>query len=335
MPTSCTMCRKEKDKSPRLQSGPTFQPRSKPEIPSRNPLLILVMGYWLVNITPLFFRVFWDPTRSPAGNLPHRQGIHRLRRPPPLRKLSSMPRASKGLLVTALLALGLQVFVLAWSRSVDDVRMISGVLTVCVAILATASAATAGCVADSYVRRFWRLTAAGFFLLSCAEFVGTYYDVVLRASLSSEWPSDVLYFLFIAPMAMTLFLRKKSRNAGFNWAQALDLFQVTILAAAVYLYYFYLPSHWQGSAAVMERLQWKFEVARDIFLIGAFALRFTFVRDRTEWSLLARLGTFLAFFCVGNVVYLYRQNAYALDAGSFWDLCYSIPIVIAIVAACT
>ena len=85
----------------------------------------------------------------------------------------------------------------------------------------------------------------------------------------------------------------------------------------------------------MERLQWKFEVARDIFLIGAFALRFTFVRDRTEWSLLARLGTFLAFFCVGNIVYLYRQNAYALDAGSFWDLCYSIPIVIAVVAACT
>jgi two-component system, cell cycle sensor histidine kinase and response regulator CckA len=246
-----------------------------------------------------------------------------------------MPRASKGLLVTALLALGLQVFVLGWSRSVTDVRMISGVLTVCLAILATASAATAGCVADSYVRRFWRLTAAGFFLLSCAEIVGTYYDVVLRASLSSEWPSDVLYFLFIAPMAMTLFLKKQSRNAGFNWAQALDLFQVTILAAAVYLYYFYLPSHWQGSAAVMERLQWKFEVARDIFLIGAFALRFTFVRDRTEWSLLARLGTFLAFFCVGNIVYLYRQNAYALDAGSFWDLCYSVPIVIAIVAACT
>jgi len=246
-----------------------------------------------------------------------------------------MPRASKGLLATALLALGLQVSVLAWGRFVVDVRMISGVLTVCLGILATASAATAGCAADSYVRRFWRLTAASFFLFSCAEIVGTYYDAVLRASLSSEWPSDVLYFLFIAPMAMTLFLRKQSRNAGFNWAQALDLFQVTILAAAVYLYYFYLPSHWQGSGAVMERLQWKFEVARDIFVIGAFALRFTFVRDRTEWSLLARLGTFLAFFCVGNIVYLYRQNAYALDAGSFWDLCYSIPIVIAVVAACT
>jgi len=246
-----------------------------------------------------------------------------------------MPRASKGLLATALLALGLQVFVLALGRSVVDVRLASGVLTVCLAILATASAASAGCVADSYVRRFWRLTAAGFFLLSCAEIIGTYYDVVLHASLTSEWPSDVLYFLFIAPMAMTLFLRKQSRNAGFNWAQALDLLQITILAAAVYLYYFYLPSHWQGAASVMERLQWKFEVARDIFLIAAFGLRFTFVRDRTEWSLLARLGTFLAFFTVGNVVYLYRQNAYALDAGSFWDLCYTIPIVMVVVAACT
>lgn len=35
-----------------------------------------------------------------------------------------MPRASKGLLATALLALGLQLFVLAWGRSAADVRMI-------------------------------------------------------------------------------------------------------------------------------------------------------------------------------------------------------------------
>ena len=246
-----------------------------------------------------------------------------------------MSRASKGLLATTLLALGLQVFVLAWSGSALDVRLTSNVLGICLAILATASATSAGCVSDSYARRFWRLTAAGFFLLTCAEVIGCYYDAVLHASMDAVWPSDVLYFLFIAPMAMTLFLRKQSRSAGFNWAQALDLFQVTILAAAVYFYYFYLPSHWQGSAAAMERLQWRFEIARDIFLVAGFALRFTFVRDRIEWSLLARLGTFLGFFTVGNVLYLYRQNADALDAGTLWDLCYSVPIVIAVAAACT
>jgi two-component system cell cycle sensor histidine kinase/response regulator CckA len=244
-------------------------------------------------------------------------------------------RTSKGLLATTPLVLGLQIFVLVCGRPALDVRVTSSVLGICLAILATASAASAGCVADSYARRFWRLMAIGFFLLTCAEIVSSYYDTVLHASMDRVWPSDVLYFLFIAPMAMTLFLRKRSSQAGFNWAQALDLLQVTILATAVYLYYFYLPSHWKASAAAMEQLQWRFEVARDIFLIAAFALRFTFVRDRIEWSLLARIGMFLGSFSVGNIIYLYRQNAYALDAGTLWDLCYSVPIVIAIASACT
>jgi PAS domain S-box-containing protein len=85
----------------------------------------------------------------------------------------------------------------------------------------------------------------------------------------------------------------------------------------------------------MERLQWRFEVARDIFLIAAFAIRFTFVTDPIEWSLLARLGTFLAFFSVGNVVFLYRQNAFGLDVGTLWDLCYTFPLVVAVLISCT
>lgn len=245
-----------------------------------------------------------------------------------------MSKFSKGLLGATLLGFALQVAVLAWGDPRLDVRMASSTLGICLAILATASCATAAREPNRYARRFWRLTGAGFLLLTCASVISCYYDIILHAPIDSAWPSDVLYFLFIVPMAMTLFLRGKPGNAGFNWAQALDLLQVAILATAVYLYFFYLPSHWAMSAPAMERLQWRFEVARDIFLIAAFAIRFTFVSDRLEWSLLARLGTFLAFFTVGSVVFLYRQNAFGLDAGTLWDLCYTFPLLVAVFISC-
>jgi two-component system, cell cycle sensor histidine kinase and response regulator CckA len=246
-----------------------------------------------------------------------------------------MSKFAKGLMATTLLGLGLQAFVVIRGDLGSNVALASNALGICLAILATAGAATAAREPNSYARRFWRLTACGFLLLTAALVVGAYYDTVLHASLDSMWPSDLLYFLFIAPMAMTLFLRSKARRPGFDWAQGLDFLQIVILAAAVYLYFFYLPSHWVGAGPAMERLQWKFEVARDVFLAGAFAIRLTFVRSRLEWSLLARLGGFLAIFTLGNVVYLYRQNAFGLNTGTLWDLCYTIPLVVGVLGACT
>ncbi len=245
-----------------------------------------------------------------------------------------MSKFAKGLLGTTLLGLALQVLVLVRGDERLDIRLASNVLAICLALLATAAAATAARVSNTYARRFWRLTASSFFLMTAAQVLGAYYDNVLHAPLDSVWPSDLLYFLFVAPMAMTLFLRGKGRNTGVDWAQALDFLQVAILIAAVYLYYFYMPSHWRGAGPAMVRLQWKFEVARDVFLLAAFAIRCTSVRSRLEWSLLSRLAAFLLVFTVGNIGYLYRQNTYGLDAGTLWDLCYTVPLVLAAVSAC-
>jgi PAS domain S-box-containing protein len=246
-----------------------------------------------------------------------------------------MSKFARGLLGTSLLGLGLQVFVLATAHSHSEVSLASEILTVCVSTLAASAAFTAAREPNAFSRSFWRLTGSGFILLTAAELIGTYYENILHAPLDSAWPSDLLYFLFLAPMAMTLFLQPRDRLPGVNWAQALDFLQVAVLMAAVYLYFFYLPSHWQASPRATESLQWKFEVARDAFLIVAFAFRFSFVRTRLEWSLFSRLGGFLALFSIGSSMFLYRQNAFAMGAGSGWDLGYTVPVVAAAVGACT
>jgi two-component system cell cycle sensor histidine kinase/response regulator CckA len=247
-----------------------------------------------------------------------------------------MSRFAKGLLGTALLAVGLQVLVLTGGDHRPDVALASNVLGICLAMLAAGAAVAAARVPDRYAHWFWLLTASGFAILTVAELLGAYYDSVLHASVHSVWPSDILYFLFPAPMALALFLRRRSRGPqGINWTQCFDFLQVGILTAAVYLYYFYLPSHWQAAAPEVERLQWRLAVARDVFLIIAFAFRLTFHRSKLEWSLLWRLAGFLGLFGLGSAVYALRQMTLGLDSGTGWDLCYSVPLAAAITGACT
>ena len=79
-----------------------------------------------------------------------------------------MSKFSKGLLGATLLGFGLQVWVVAASEQRSETRLASSILCICLAILATASCADAGRQANPYARHFWRLTAVGFFLLTCA-----------------------------------------------------------------------------------------------------------------------------------------------------------------------
>ncbi|MGC2197410.1 MAG: PAS domain S-box protein [Terriglobales bacterium] len=247
-----------------------------------------------------------------------------------------MSRFAKGLLGTALLGVGLQVLVLVGGDLRLDRALASNLLSICLAMLATAAALLAARVQDAYARWLWLLSATGFALLTAGELLRTYYDNVLHAPVHVVWPSDILYFLFPVPLAMALVLRRRSRRfQGIHWAQCFDFLQIGILTASVYLYYFYVPSHWLASASEMERLQWRSTVAFDVFLLVACAFRLTFVRSKLEWSLLSRLASFLCLFSLGDIVFVHRQISVGMDAGTVWDLSYSVPLVIAIAGACT
>src|SRR5258705_10666987 len=247
-----------------------------------------------------------------------------------------MARIAKGLLGTSLLAVVLQWIVLSGSDGGLDPGLVSNILGICLAALATSAMLTAARVTDRYARSFWRLMAGSFGLLTVAELLSAYYDSVLHASVHAIWPSDILYFLVPAPMALALLLRNRSRRVqGIHWAQLFDFLQIGILTAAVYLYYFYLPSHWRSSAREAEQLQWTVAIARDTFLIVAIGFRLTFARSKLEWSLLLRLGAFLGAYCLGNAVFVHRQMTLGLDSGTLWDFCYTLPFLIAIVDACT
>ena len=165
-----------------------------------------------------------------------------------------MTKGTKGLLGASLLSLVLQILVLAGTFPHLEIGIASNLLGVWLSLLAAMAAFAQARTINTYARRFWWLVASGFLLLTAANGMGVYYDNVLHASLNSLWPSDLLYFLFAAPLAMALFVGNRDHDRSVNWAQFFDFLQLGILAAALYLYCFYLPSHWRGQGAEMVRL---------------------------------------------------------------------------------
>ena len=138
-----------------------------------------------------------------------------------------MPRFARGLLGTALLGVGLQTLVLLAGHSRSEVNLLSNILSICLAVLATSAAVWAARTPESYAKWLWLLTASGFALLTAGELLRTFYDSVLHAPVHAVWPSDILYFLFPVPMAMALVLRVRPRRfQGIHWAQCLDFLQI-------------------------------------------------------------------------------------------------------------
>ena len=241
----------------------------------------------------------------------------------------------KGLLASALLGAGLQVLVVSGIDHRLDARAASNVLGICLSLLATASLIWAARTPDAYARRFWQFTAASLAVFTIANVLSFYYDSVLHANMHAVWPSDILFFLFPAPLVLALYLRPREAGfAGFEWAECFDFLQIAILAGASYFYYFYLPSRWTSPGSA-ELSQWKVALVRDALLLLALGLRFALAPTKREQSLLSRAAAFFALFSTGSVVYFLRQVTAGVDPGTLWDLCFTLPLVALTLGAVT
>src|SRR5579883_1633062 len=121
-------------------------------------------------------------------------------------------------MAAALLGLGLQALVVSGIDPRLDARLASNLLGICIALLATSSAIWAARSPEAYARRFWQFTAASLAVYTLASLLSAYYDSVLRADLHAVWPSDILYFLFPAPLVLALYLRPREPGSGtFEW----------------------------------------------------------------------------------------------------------------------
>src|SRR5262249_41230576 len=201
-------------------------------------------------------------------------------------------------------------------------------------------AATAICwavsrMAGPFCRRVWRLVALSTLLTSIGQAIYTEYYDYQHAQLGTIWPSDVLVFFWVVPLAMTIFLTPRDPNSGYQWLRVCDFVQVCTLVLTVELSQIYVPSLWQSAGQSMQLHALHAGILFFGLIAASFVVRALLSGIRVERAFFGRIGAFLtlhAFVLNGT---LYYQASGHYKQGELPDLSWTVSYCLLIVLAGT
>ena len=187
--------------------------------------------------------------------------------------------------------------------------------------------------AGPFGKRLWRLTSFSALLVAASQALYTDYYDYLHVPLGTIWPSDVLVFFWVVPLAMTVFLSSRDPNSGYQWLRVCDFAQVCTLALAVELSEIYVPSRWQTAGQAME-----VRAVHAAFLFYAlvslsFVVRGLLSENRVERAFFGRMGGFLVVYSAVMIGTLAYQASGHYKQGQWsdlpWTIAYGLLIIIA------
>ncbi len=193
----------------------------------------------------------------------------------------------------------------------------SDLLQLGLATLCIVAAYRASRVSETFGRFSWRLGAATFAIFLTAQALAS-YDNVFHAPHYVQWVLNVLFFFWLTPLGMALFLDLDSAPQGFDWLLILDLIQVILFWVAGYFYFFYLPEQSTVGPDLGHSI-WAPYFVYIGFLIAAFLLRAMLAESRSIRSMFVRIALFLSATSVADYFYYYGPGK-DLSDGSWFDL---------------
>lgn len=122
-------------------------------------------------------------------------------------------------------------------------------------------------------RQLWIFLALAFTLQSAAQAITTYYQSFVPGAAQSPWPSDILFFIWPAPIFLMFLPASDETPSGINWLRVLDFLQVAIVAITMYLYFFFSPSRWLLEQPTVLRQILVLYIIRDLLFALGFAFR--------------------------------------------------------------
>ena len=202
--------------------------------------------------------------------------------------------------------------------------ILSNSLDLVMALLAAACSFYAARRSSAYARQVWFLLAFAFALEALAQAISGYYQSFVPTSALSPYPSDLLFFIWPAPVFMMFLPRSNQDSPGIDSLRILDFIQVGIVAATAYLYFFYSPARWQAHSTSLVRQILVLYIARDLILSLAF-----FFRSRASRSSWLRHFCFVLGFVfltavLSDATYLLTLNT-SVGAASWGDLLWMLP----------
>ncbi len=155
-----------------------------------------------------------------------------------------------------------------------------------------------------YSRQLWLLLGIALTLRSSAEALSTYYQCFVGNSAQMPWPSDVLFFIWFAPLVITLLPAPKGKKDGIDWQRVLDFAQIAIVTLTAYIYFFYIPSLGKAAGGLTgQQILWLY-LARDSGLCAAFLVRSRTVLAGSLRRFLAGMSVMFLAAAISDLAYL-------------------------------
>ncbi|HET6931613.1 MAG TPA: PAS domain S-box protein [Candidatus Acidoferrum sp.] len=241
---------------------------------------------------------------------------------------------SKLLLVLALLVAALLVLDLLAVRNFAARHLYSNSLDFVMVLLASLASFYAASRSHAYARQLWTLLSIALALEALAQVITTYYQSFVPGSSRMPIPSDVLFFVWAAPVFMMFLPAADEKSRGWDWLRILDFAQVAIVAITAYLYFFYSPSRWLANSLDLPRQILILYIIRDAFISFGF-----FFRSRNSASPSLRsfsLGLSFVFLLavISDTDFLVTLKT-ALGAASWGDFFFLLPWLAVIFLAVT
>jgi PAS domain S-box-containing protein len=187
-------------------------------------------------------------------------------------------------------------------------------------------------LSETFGRYFWGLGIVTFALFVIAQGLAS-YDNAFHAPHFIQWTVNVLFFFWLTPLGMALFLDLDFGAEGFDWLLFLDLVQVILFWLAGYFYFFYLPEQ-SASGAMLGHSVWAPYFIYIGFLIVAFLARAVLAESAPVRSMFVRVAVFLFATCVADYFYYYGPGQ-QLNNGAWYDFVWMSTNFIFLVFACT
>lgn len=228
----------------------------------------------------------------------------------------------------ALLVLCAHVLLL-WKLGTQD-PFWSNLAQLVMALLATATCSLAAAKRQGAERRFCWLAAGSFLLWSIAQTGWLYHESRYHTAVPTVSPINVLFFFFLAPLGLAIFLPSDRDDAEGPWAFRLDFIQLGVVLLTTYLYFFYVPTFWQGrepelNQAIRQASEW-----RNVFLTAGLLFRAIITPAGPLRRLFAKFSIVFALYAVGESLLFHLTPASIVNTGQWFDLTWSLPFALAI-----
>ena len=210
--------------------------------------------------------------------------------------------------------------------------VLSDLLQEAMAVLCVVAAYKASRISENFGRFFWGLCVVSFSLFVLAQGLAS-YDSSFRAPHFIEWTVNVLFFFWLTPIAMALFLEADFTPKGFDGLLLLDLVQVMLFWFTGYFYFYYIPEQ-AAAGTELSRSVWAPYFIFVGFLIAVFILRAILSDAASTRSLFIRVAGFLFFAGLADFFFYYGPGK-DLPNGSWFDFLWIANNFLFVVLAAT